>query len=146
MTNARPPFLYNPAFKPLRYEIPVVLDFTDIASAEELDGEPFQQQALLLAYRKSGRMRVIIYAHENMFADWTFEARYADSRMGDIDSWSHQRFCEYLEFLSNWTIGKPICFIDGVGFDPVSVFSEKAQAIIAYSDFTTLNKPRETVH
>lgn len=144
--TSRPPFRHTPDFKPLSYEIPVVLDFTDIATIEELAGEPFQQQALLLAYRESGRMRVIIYAHENMFADWTFEARYADSAMGNMDGWDHRRFCEYLEFLSGWKIGKPICFIDGIGFDPVPVFSETAQAIFAYSDFTTPVNPRETVH
>lgn len=144
--TSRPPFRHNSDFTPLCYETPVVLDFTDIATAEELDGEPLQQQALLLSYRESGRMRIIIWAHENMFADWTFEARYADSAMGNMDNWSHQRFCEYLEFLSSWKIGKPIFFTEDASFDPVLAFSQKAQEIIAYSDFTTPRNPRGTVH
>ncbi len=146
MHNVRPPFRRTSNFTPLCYEIPVVLDFTDIATDEELDGEPFQQQALLLSYRESGRMRVIIWAHETMFSDWTFEARYTDSAMGNRDRWDHRRFCEYLEFLSSWEIGKPIFFTEDASFDPVPAFSQKAQEIIAYSDFTIPHNPRETVH
>lgn len=146
MANSRPPFRHTPNFKLLCYEVPVVLDFTDVASAEELAGEPFQQQALLLSYRESGRMRVIIWAHEKMFSDWTFEARFADSAMGDMDSWDHRRFCDYLQFLSGWKIGKPIFFTEDTSFDPVPTFSQKALEIFAYSDLLTAQKAGETVH
>lgn len=141
-----PPFRRNPDFAPLCYEIPVVLDFSHIATEDELGGEPLIQQALLLAYRESGRMRVVIWAHENMFSDSTFEAAYADSRMGGMDQWSHREFCEYLEFLSGWTIGKPISFTTNTSFEPVPQFSQRAQEIFAFSELGILRKSGEAVH
>lgn len=143
----RPPFRHNPNFQPLCYEVRCVLDFTGIATPEELDGEPLLQMAILLSYRESGRMRVVIWAHENMFADATFEARYADSTMGGMDKWGHQRFCGYLEFLSGWSIGKPISFIDDLSsFEPVPQFSQQAQEILAFSDLGITRKSGEAVH
>nr|WP_278423046.1 hypothetical protein [Brucella anthropi] len=143
----RPPFRRNPNFQPLCYEIPVVLDFEGIATLDELGGEPLQQMALLLAYRESGRMRVLIYAHENMMSDWQFEAAYADSRMGGMDEWSDEEFCDYLAFLSRWKIGTPISFITGVSdFDPVPEFSQKAQGILAFSELDRARKSGEAVH
>ncbi|HHV68553.1 MAG TPA: hypothetical protein GXX48_13030 [Ochrobactrum intermedium] len=143
----RPPFRRNPNFKPLCYEIDVVLDFEGIATPEELDGEPLQQMALLLAYRESGRMRVLIWAHENMMSDWQFEAAFADSRMGGMDEWSDEEFCDYLAFLSRWKIGTPISFIEGVSdFDPVPEFSRKAQEILAISELDRARKAGEMVH
>ncbi len=147
MYNQRPPFRRNPNFQPLCYEIPVVLDFSGIATLDELGGEPLQQLALLLAYRESGRMRVLIYAHENMLSDWQFEAAYADSRMGGMDEWSDEEFCDYLAYLSRWKIGTPISFIEGVSnFDPVPGFSQKAQEILAISELDSARKSGETVH
>jgi len=143
----RPPFRRNPHFTPLCYEIPVVLDFTEIATPEELDGEPLQQMALLLAYRESGRMRVVIWAHEHMFADSTFKALYADSAMGGMDKWGHREFCEYLEFLSGWSIGKPISFIEGLSsFEPVPQLSQDAQKILAFSELGIARKSGESTH
>ncbi|MGO1162297.1 hypothetical protein ACTOV4_10110 [Brucella sp. C7-11G] len=122
------------------------MDFTGIATPEELDGEPFQQMAVLLSYRESGRMRVVIWAHENMFADATFEALYADSTMGGMDKWGHRRFCEYLEFLSSWSIGKPISFIEDLSsFEPVPQFSQKAQEILAFSELDSMRKAGEVL-
>ncbi|KAB2673079.1 hypothetical protein F9K77_07100 [Ochrobactrum sp. LMG 5442] len=142
----RPPFRRNPDFAPLCYEIPVVLDFEGIATLDELGGEPLRQLATLLAYRESGRMRVVIWAHERMFSDSTFKAVYADSAMGGIDKWGHREFCEYLEFLSSWSIGKPISFTTDTSFDPVAEFSQKAQEILAFSELGILRKSGETVH
>ncbi len=147
MNNQHQTFHRNPKFKPLCYEIPCVLDFTGRATLDELDGEPLQQMALLLSYRESGRMRVVIWAHENMFSDSTFEARYADSAMGSMDKWDHRKFCEYLEFLSSWTIGKPVSFIEGLSnFEPVPDFSQKAQEILAFSELGRARKSGEAVH
>lgn len=147
MYNQRPPFRCDPHFQPLCYEIPVVLDFTGIATPEELDGEPLQQMALLLAYRESGRMRVLIWAHENMMSDWQFEAAFSDSRMGGMDEWSDEEFCDYLAFLSRWKIGTPISFIERISdFDPVPEFSRKAQEILAISELDRARKAGEMVH
>ena len=142
----RPPFRRDPDFKPLCYEIPVILDFTGIAALDELGGEPLIQQALLLAYRESGRVRVVIWAHENMLSDATFEARFADSRMGGMDMWDHREFLEYLEFLSSWTIGKPISFMADTSFEPIPEFSQHAQEIIAFSELGIARKCGEAVH
>ncbi|KAB2720375.1 hypothetical protein [Brucella intermedia] len=146
----RPPFRRNPDFAPICYEIPCVLDFSHIATQDELGGEPPIQQALLLAYRESGRMRVVIWAHGRMFSDSTFEAAYADTHMGSfkggIDNWSHREFCEYLEFLSGWTIGKPISFTTDTSFEPVPQFSQRAQEIFAFSELGIARKSGEAVH
>lgn len=147
----RLPFRRNPDFKPLCYEIPCVLDFTGRATLDELGGEPLQQLATLLAYRESGRMRVVVWAHEKMWSEQAFEALWADSHMGSfqggIDKWDDQTFCEYLEFLSSWTMGKPISFIEELSsFDPVPKFSQKAQEILAITELSRARKSGEMVH
>lgn len=147
LSTYRHPFRRDPDFAPLCYEIPVVLDFSGIATLDELGGEPLQQLAILLAYRESGRVRVVIWAHERMFSDSTFEAAYADSAMGGMDKWGHREFCQYLEFLSSWSIGKPISFIEGLSsFEPVPEFSKRAQEIFAFSELGIARKAGESVH
>lgn len=124
--HPRARFRRDPNFRPLCYEIPVLMNFEGVATIEEIGGEPLRQPALLLVYRESGLFHVVIWAHEKMFAVWTFEARYADSYMSKADQWDHRKFCEYVEFLSSWSIGKPITFYRETQFQPVPKFSDKA--------------------
>ncbi len=101
----RPPFRRNPSFMPLCYEFPITFVRPEwLWSEEDLQGEPREEPGLFLSYRESGRYHTIVWAHQKQWLQWKRASLFGDAPSNDgldrskIDQWSHQRFCEQLQY------------------------------------------------